>query len=84
MKMRTKDTLQKLAGDAVMFSANTSMSAAVSLVSSRNVAAQAAMFFGAFNGAMALENRIYRKTAVKKELKEALRDFKYDHEQNDF
>ena len=84
MKARTKDALQKLAGDAAVFSANTSVSAAVSLVSSRNVAAQAALFFGTFYGAMALENRIYRKTAVKKELKEVLRGFQYDHEQNDF
>ena len=52
------------------------------LISSRSVAAQAAIFFGTFYGAMELENRIYRRAAVKKELKEALRDFKYYHEQD--
>ena len=84
MKVSTKNALWRFGGEAVMFSANTTGSAAIAVVSSKNVLAQAAVFLGSFCGARVIESTIYRKTAIKKELREALRDFRYEHEQNDF
>lgn len=83
MKVRTKNALQKLAGDAVMLSANTTGGAAVAMIVSRNPVVQGAVFFGAFYGAMLAENKIYRKVVVKEELREALRSFRYDHDSYD-
>lgn len=84
MKARTKQTLQKLAGDTAMISANTTGSAAIAMIASGNTVVQAAVFFGAFYGAMRLENRVYRKMAVKEELRNAFREFKYERGQYDF